>query len=295
MVEGKTKADIDKLVVRLLKDIDAMEPPLRLEDVLQHLKIHRKYYSLDDPSLIVEFQHKIRMGAEIGIKNIKKLFGKVSLSAICFPTEKKILIDESIPDIKKRWAESHEICHSLIPTHQYFLHGDSSDTLDPEYHEMIEAEANYGASALIFLSNKFTTEAIDLNQEWKTIDFLAKKFGNSMASTLRRYVEHTHDQPKFGLIHTPIWMKKPEDQVTRCRHFVKSAKSGKMFKNLIPLDVVDKVDAFIERRRGGPIGHAEIELIDDNGAKHVFIGDSFLTKYYAMTLITYKGPSVKIF
>jgi hypothetical protein len=272
-----------------------MEPPLRLEDVLTHLKLNRRYFSLDDPSLLAEIEHKIRMGAQTGLRNIKKLFGKISLDGLCFPEEKKILIDIKVPDIKKRWAESHEICHSLIPTHQYFLHGDGSQTLDPEYHEMIEAEANYGASALIFLSDRFTEEAVDLNQEWKTINFLSKKFGNTMASTLQRYVKHSQNTLKMGLIHYPYWMEKPEGQLTPCRHFIRSTKSEKMFNKISPMDVVTKVDSYLTQRKGGPVGRSEIELADDNGKNHIFIGDSFSNGYYVMTLLTYKGPSVSFF
>jgi len=206
LIDERTKRDIDKLVESLLKDIYALKPPLELKDVLDHLKLHRSYYSLDDPSLLKEIEHKIKIGAQIGLRKIKKIFKKVAIKAITIPGERKILIDEDIPDIKKRWAESHEICHNLIPTHQYFLFGDIPETLDPDYHEMLEAEANYGASSLIFLGDLFKKEALDLSEEWNSISVLAKRYGNSLASTLRRYVHFSHDTPKVGFVHTPTWM-----------------------------------------------------------------------------------------
>jgi hypothetical protein len=286
LIDQRTKRDIEKLVERLLKDIDALEPPLRLQDVLDHLKLFTRYYNLDDPNLIRETEHKIRISAQIGLKKIKKIFRKISLKAMTFPEEGKILIDNSIPNIKQRWAESHEICHNLIPTHKYFLIGDVSETLDPEYQEMLEAEANYGSSALIFMGKAFSKEALDMADEWKTIMYFKKKYGNTIASTLRRYVQFSNDTPKIGFIHTPRWMPKPDDQIDRCRHFIKSKKFDKKFSKVSSKIILDNVEAYISQRRGGPVGEGEFVLSDDNGDLHKFVGSSFFNRYYVMTLIT---------
>ena len=295
MIEERTKHDIDKLVEQLLWDIYALEPPLELKDVLDHLNLHRGYYSLDDPSLLKEIEHKIKIGAQIGLKKIKKIFKKVAIRAITIPDDQKILIDESIPNVKKRWAESHEICHNLIPTHKYFLFGDIPETLDPDYHEMLEAEANYGASSLIFLGDLFSKESLDLSDEWKSVSVLAKRYGNSLTSTLRRYVQFSQDTPKVGFFHTPIWMSKPDDQVTRCRYFVKSKRFEEEFSGVNSNDIIDAVDSYIHRRKGGPVGEDTFQLCDDNGVNHEFTGYSFFNQHYIMTLISYNGPKLDLF
>lgn len=67
--------------------------------------------------------------------------------------------------------------------------GDNKFTLDPECHAIIEAEANYGAGHLLFLQDRFGSEARDLRLSFDSIKTLAKRYDNSIVSTLWRTVE----------------------------------------------------------------------------------------------------------
>ncbi|MDR2409710.1 MAG: ImmA/IrrE family metallo-endopeptidase, partial [Bacteroidales bacterium] len=55
-----------------------------------------------------------------------------------------------MPEKKKRWAEAHEIGHSILSWHQVFLHGDPNSTLSIGCKEKIESEANYTAGQILF-------------------------------------------------------------------------------------------------------------------------------------------------
>src|ERR1700675_4571877 len=92
---------------------------------------------------------------------------KAKLSALWVPDTKRILIDEAVPKPKHRWIEGHEVGHSVIPWHREVLFGEHEYTLDPICHAMFEAEANYTASQLLFLQQRFSREARDGALEFK--------------------------------------------------------------------------------------------------------------------------------
>ncbi len=92
---------------------------------------------------------------------ILEVVKKAKLSGLWLPDDRKILIDKEVQEIKHRWIQTHEISHSFIPWHSEFLLGDTDVTLAPDCHEMIEAEANFGAGRMLFLGDKFSIEAKD--------------------------------------------------------------------------------------------------------------------------------------
>ena len=113
---------------------------------------------------------------------------KAGLKALWLPDRKRILIDDNVPDLKKRHAEGHEITHSITPHHGLFLFGDDQETLRSSCHEKLEAEANFGSGQLLFLRGRFVAEAHDLPRTLATVRALAKTFGNTITMTLWRLV-----------------------------------------------------------------------------------------------------------
>jgi len=51
-VDDSTRREIDKLVERILRDSGLREPPVQIADILEFLKVHRDFYSLEDPKLL---------------------------------------------------------------------------------------------------------------------------------------------------------------------------------------------------------------------------------------------------
>ena len=154
----KTEAEIDALVRKIIRDVGDPEPPLRMEDVLDRLRLDRRYYTTADDGVLRETVHKIKVAGLQVLKRPGLLLDavrKLSLKALFLPDRKRILVDKALPSSKIRWAEGHEVGHSVIPWHDDLMHGDTKQTLTPACHLQIEAEANFAAGRLLFLQDKF--------------------------------------------------------------------------------------------------------------------------------------------
>lgn len=55
---------IDKRVDKILRDLDMPEPPLRLEDVRELLRLDLGYYHSDSDGLLQRAVHKLIMGGK---------------------------------------------------------------------------------------------------------------------------------------------------------------------------------------------------------------------------------------
>jgi hypothetical protein len=74
-----------------------------------------------------------------------------NLKALWIPEQKRILVDDDLHAMKKRWSFAHEIGHSILDWHRDFTFGDDQLTLVEGYHIDLEAEANYATGRLLFL------------------------------------------------------------------------------------------------------------------------------------------------
>lgn len=148
-----TASDIDRQVNKVLKALGSPEPPLKLDDVREILKLDRRYYSTTDDSFLRETISKLTVAGTQVMKRpglLLEAVKKMDLRALYLPDRKRILLDSGQPDAKQRWNEAHEIGHSIIPWHEDLMLGDQEQTLVPGCHAQIEAEANYAAGQLLF-------------------------------------------------------------------------------------------------------------------------------------------------
>lgn len=282
--------DIQKMVTRILRDLGDPEPPLSLAHVRELLRLDRQFYRKDDPATLDEVIHKMKMaGKQILARPtlLATAIQKANLSALWIPDSKRILIDQNLPKLKWRWIEGHEISHSFIPWHEKFLFGDTSFTLDPACHAMVEAEANYGAARLLFLQDRFANEARELELNFENIRKLAKNYGNTITSTLWRIVEDREpEKPVFGMIgahpHFPDDVK-PSDSDALWKHFIRSNAFRDQFSNVTPEDVFGLIARHAMRRRNGPIVDAEDILPDVDGELYDFRIESFSNSHALLT------------
>jgi hypothetical protein len=115
------------------------------------------------------------------------------------PDRKRILLDSELPTLKNRWAEGHEISHSIIPWHAAYMHGDPMHTLSLACEIEIEAEANFATGRLLFLRDRFREELLAGCVSLERIKALSSEYGNTITSTLWRAVECC-DGPAFGMV-----------------------------------------------------------------------------------------------
>lgn len=175
----------------------------------------------------------------------------VRLQALLFFDDNKVLLDKELPDVKHDWASAHEVGHQIIPWHRDFCRGDTLFTLDPAWHEQLEAEANYAASGLLFCGEAFTADARDTLPCWATIQQLRQRYRKSLLSTVRRYVRHGPDRPMVLLVSTAWWDSMPADQSGRIRHLVTSPSFDNRFLLPDAEALRRSVDHRTVRRRGG--------------------------------------------
>jgi len=285
MIKDSTKRKIDKAVAKTLKEAGMREPPFLIEDLLDHLELDREFYDLEDPGLLRLFQHKVKVKGKI-LSKIKKT---IKLAALWLPDtgRKRILVDKTLPEAKKKWASFHDTTHSILEWHRPFFLGDTAQTLDPDFQNTLEAEAHFGASGLMFGGNVFTRDALDTTPEWDSIEMLKKEYKASYVTTLRRFVQFSHDIPMVLVVSTAWWMTKPDDQEHRCRPFIRSKLFETQFAVTSRDIVLNDIDENTTKRRGGPVGEFSLCLPDVNGDLHEFYAESFFNRYYVLTLIVH--------
>ena len=294
ILSQRTAHDIDQRVERVLKGLGNPEPPLLLEDVRALLKLDRGFYRADAPGMADEVISRIRV-ATIQVYHrptlIIDVIKKLSLKALYIPDRKRILLDGSLPEKKHRWNEAHEVGHSIIPWHDDMMLGDNAQTLSHDCHEQIEAEANFAAGRLLFLRERFINEARDMLPTLDSVRALHPKFGNTLSTTLYRFVETRGlNLPMVGIIsgHPHRAANAGEPAI---RHFIRSPIFAENFSNIQENEVFKAISSYCGTQSGGPLGSEELLLTDDNGDKHIFFFETFYNKYDALTLGVYKRPA----
>jgi hypothetical protein len=110
------------------------------------------------------------------------------LGAVLFK-ERVVFIDTAEPEERQLFTDAHETTHLLCEWHEASLRLDGEETLFRDMTEQIEAEANYGASCLIFQGSRFHQRALHEQVSIRTPLALAHLYGASRHSTLHYYVE----------------------------------------------------------------------------------------------------------
>lgn len=291
-----TAAEIDEQVRKVLRGLGNPKPPLRLNDVRELLKLDRQYYSKDTDGILRETISRLKVAGKQILRRPALLLDairKAELKALYVPDRKIILIDETEPDIKQRWNESHEVIHSLLEWHGSVMLGDDKLTLNLVCHDQVEAEANYGAGRLLFLQGEFERVARDAKCRMEDIRAIGGAFGNSITSTLWRFVE-LMVEPALGIVSQhPRYTDEKFDPTDPCRYFIRSSAFAQQFSNVEETNAFALLRSKCSWRKYGPIADDEVMLTDDNGHNHIFQLDAFHNHHETLTVFVYKRPLSK--
>ena len=249
MLDDATRREIDSVTWKALKDAGIVRPPVPVEGILEHLRLHRHYYDLEDPSFLDRAKYKLIVHGH----KLVDLLRKVKLSAVLLFDEKRVVLDVNLPEIKHDWASCHESTHRILEWHRPYFYGDTAQTLDPEWQERLEEEANYGASALMFCGPIFNAEAKEVAPDWARVRRLVDRYGKSITATVRRYVEHGPARPMAFMASTPAWKEKPADQPQLWRHFARSPEFARRFSAVTARDLISGLNLNSTARRGGMV------------------------------------------
>lgn len=285
ILKPRVRQDIQARTDKVLRELGNPEPPLRLDDVRALLRLDRDYFTGDSDGLLQAMVSKLKRGGIQILERPMLLFEavkKFDLRALYLPDRRRILIDGSIPKLKHRWLEAHEIGHDLLSWHHDMLLGDDDVTPTASTHDKMEAEANYAAGSLLFFGDKFREECRQCRPSVASAQVLQKRYGNTITTTLWRMIEYAgEDHPILGAIG-----QHPGD-----------TSEGPSFEHLIPsaafdqrFDVpnVDKLMLSIRKycrlNGGGHLGRGEIVIEDRSARRHVFDFETFYNNYDALTI-----------
>ena len=285
-----TAEEIEKLVDRVHKNLGRIDGAIALAEVRELLSLDLHYYTADDPYLLQEVVHKVRVGTKQLIRRpalLLEAIKKFDLKALILPDRKRILIDSNLPDLKKRWSESHEVIHSLIPWHNEYLLGDTKETLSPGCHAQLESEANYGAGRLLFPHKAMLDLARSSVPSIALIKAIADHFGNTITSALWRYVESC-SEPCLGVIGAHPHYLADEEPIA---YFIRSPRFEAEFENVTETLVLEMLRSYCSYKKTGPLGSAELTIDDALGAPHIFRAETFSNTYQLLTLVTYLRSS----
>ncbi|ABE65071.1 conserved hypothetical protein (plasmid) [Nitrobacter hamburgensis X14] len=288
---ARTVADIDAQVAKVLRGLGNPEPPIDLAVVRDLLRLDRYYYSTTDDGLLSETISRLKVaGLQVLLRPtlLKEAVRSLSLKALYLPDQKRILIDKDLPKLKHRWNEAHEVGHDIIPWHEGMMLGDTEQTLTPTCHAIMEAEANYAAGQLLFLAERFRSDACDSEPSLGHIRQLSERFGNTMTSTLWRFIEQGHrGRPMVALVtgHPHQIKRKADfDPANPCRYCVQSPAFVQRFGGLGEVDLFRVVTSYAGAQRGGGLGAKEVILADASDERHLFKFETFFNGHEALTL-----------
>lgn len=288
----KGAADIDRVISKIILDLDNPNPPIRLEVVRALLKLDKGYYSAQNTGHMQELLHRLTMaGKQIVLRPtlLAEAILKFDLKALYLPDSKRILLSSDLPTAKQRWSEAHEAVHSIIPWHEGLMLGDTLQTLSPACHESLEAEANYGAGRLLFMQERFSDELKSGPIALESVIALSKSYGNTITSTLWRSVEQL-DIPAIGLVcEHPHYLSTSFNPADPIRYFIRSRAFERQFSNVTEGMLFGLLGKYCTRATKGPIGEVDACVWDANGDQHMFHFESFHNTYDNLTLATYIG------
>lgn len=285
--------DIDAQIEKILRGLGSPPPPLSLDDVRELLKLDRQYYSSTNDGPAREIVSRMWVAGQQIVSRpmlLIEAIRKADLKALYIPDKKRILIDADLPVLKHRWNEAHEIGHSIIPWHKNTMLGDDKVTLSQVCTARTENEANYAAGQLLFLRNHFAAESNDSEPTLALVKSLKKDYGNTMTSTLWRFVE-TSEKTIFGAVSVhPRRLSDEFNQEEPLRYFIRSPKFIHGFSLIDEVVLWSHMQSYCSSARGGPLGTEEVILLDDNGERHLFRMETFYNRYDALTMGVYLKP-----
>jgi len=264
-----------------------------LKDVRELLRLDLAYYSASKDGALRESWSKLLIaGRQVRARPglLLEVVRKWNLRALYLPDRKRILLDEDAPIRKQRWTEAHEVGHSILDWHQATMLGDTEAALTPLCRARIEAEANFAAGRLLFLGKRFETELNDSSLNLTTVQSLAKRYGNTITSTLWRLVEQA--SPPACVV--GIISEHPRYSTTvltagdvPIKYTFYSASFSNLIGRVPDAMLWSAIRSYCSYAKRGPLGQGEFPLTSASGLQLDFSFETFHNGHEALSLGTY--------
>lgn len=254
--------------------------PTRVSDIMAAAKI-----TVDDKAEIDQsFLDKLRRDAGILLKSAwQKVLG-------VFDTRGRFaLIDKTVVVVKQTFIKLHELGHGILPWQRdiYGVIEECSSTLDPELADLFDQEANVFAAEVLFQIDAFSEEANSFGFGVDVPLKLAKKYGASAYSSIRRYVEKS---PKCCtvLVFNPPELKSTDGFTCSFIRSVSSDTFRTIFGKISWPEVIspdDWLGSMVPIGNKRMSGKRSVQLLDANGDMHRCVGEVFTQGYQVFILI----------
>lgn len=182
MVDIHSKKDIDKISYEILKNSKSFDVfPTPIDKIADYSElVVRK--DVDISQVHESYIQKAGNALKSALSKVRGLFDH---------KQKTIYLDLSQMPTKRNFVQLHEIGHGVLywQTDVYKYMDDDDHSLNDEYSEEFEAEANYFASVTLFQHDRFENEVKKYGLGVEASTVICKHFGASIHATLRRYVD----------------------------------------------------------------------------------------------------------
>lgn len=219
MIES-TRKDIEKVSFDLLKQSKALDVfPTPVDKVVDYsnLIINNK---VDLNNIDKSFFDSIKEKADIGLKILQE--GLDNIRGIFDRTENTIYISQTRHLGRKNFVKLHETGHGVLPWQSAVIGAfDNSSTLNPEFEDQFEEEANYFASITLFQHDRYSREMKKVDFGLPGVVALSKKFGSSVHASFRNYIFKTNKRCIL-LVLNPIQNKKFDEPICSKRNLFHS-------------------------------------------------------------------------
>lgn len=273
-------AEIRAEAERLLRHAGAVGVlPTPVDEIMRAAKIQVVPIALDD-GYLAQIRRKAAQAGRALLSALSKVWG------VFDPKSRVAFIDPETPKEKLPFLKLHEGGHAVLPWQSIFgIFEDCRKTLDPEVKQQFEREANVFASEVLFQLDGFTHEAADHDFGVAVPLRLAKRYGASVYSTIRRYVSHS-DKTCAVIVLNPAELAEGVGFACAVRRVITSPAFARRFLQLRWPQTVTADDALGRlvpvNRMTGP---RTLRLVDANGDPQEFIAEAFKTPHQVFILL----------
>lgn len=284
MIDIHSKKDIEQISLDLLKQSKALDVfPTPVDQIVKCSDLVVAHE--------VDLSHVKDNFFSRATNNVSTLMKKVR--GFLDRKEKTIYLDLSQSPSRKNFVKLHETGHDILPWQREIMEFmDDDSTLDPMTDEEFEIEANYFASTTLFQLDRFDSQISQLPLGLETVKHLSQKFGASIHSTFRRYVERSNKRCSLLVLKNLTY--KGFDVTCEVRNYFQSKTFTSDFGTILWENDIDDSFRFVQEYGNGRRYHLDGEISLNTPSGNVdFNYHFFNSTYNAFIFFFPKGEKIK--
>lgn len=281
-----SKLDISNISEQLLRKADAIGVlPTPIEDLIEVATI-TEIGSLKD--LNENFFSRLKKSAQdIFINAIQKVRGIADLR------DRIIYIPNPDNPFRKTFTKAHDLGHQVLPWHKLNpAYLDDDITLSQDVEDLLEKEANFFASEIIFQGNRFRNHARNYSASFDAIFKLSDLYGVSKQSTLWRYVEEQDEIIAIAQYYPASVVDNDGEQVLKHWKTIPSPKFLQKYGNINLPSFLEPIHPWVAARDTMNLCDGKEELTC-GGNKYIFEWQAWWNGYTLFILLR-RRPTLRM-